>query len=72
MPAVKEPDAYSGFCTDGVNTGNASPCTPVWDEVKDVVFETALINSEQYGGKCPGADAVNKCVFQCNSGYYLT
>ena len=72
MPAVKEPDAYSGFCTNGVNTGNASPCTPVWDEVKDVVFETALINSVQYGGKCPEADAVNKCVFQCNSGYYLT
>ena len=72
MPVVKEPDAYSGFCTNGVNTGNASPCTPVWDEVKDVVFETALINSEQYGGKCPGADAVNKCIYQCNSGYYLT
>ena len=71
-PEVDEPEAYSGFCTDGVNTANASPCTPVWDEVKDVVFETALINSEQYGGKCPGSGAVNKCIYQCNSGYYLT
>lgn len=71
-PEVDEPEAYSGFCTDGVNTSNASPCTPVWDEVKDVVFETALINSEQYSGTCPGSGAVNKCIYQCNSGYYLT
>lgn len=72
MPQVDKPGAYSGFCTDGVDTSNASPCTPVWDEVKNVVFETALVNSKEYKGECPGADAVNKCVYQCNSGYYLT
>jgi hypothetical protein len=49
---------------------NASPCTPVWDQIENVVYETSLIDAKDVR-ECP-MNAANKCIYQCNPGYHLT
>ena len=71
MENLEEPESYTSYCSKGVDTSNASPCTPVWNSYNNVVFETALVNSKKYGGVCPDW-AADKCVYQCNEWYYLT
>jgi hypothetical protein len=53
MENLEEPESYTSYCSKGVDTSNASPCTPVWNSYNNVVFETALVNSKKYGGVCP-------------------
>jgi hypothetical protein len=60
----------NGITNTIVDVSNASPCTPVWDQIENVVYETTLIDAADVN-QCP-ANAANKCIYQCNSGYHLT
>ena len=67
MEKLEEPDPYTSYCSEGVDTSNASPCTPVWNSYNNVVFETSLIDADV---ACP-TSAPNKCIYQCDKWYHL-
>ena len=71
LEPIVEPVHYLSYCTTWmwVDTGHASPCTPVWDKIENVVFETSLIDAADTV-QCP-ANAANKCIYQCDTGYHL-
>lgn len=66
---IEEEHPYTSFCSTGVIwTWNAYMCnTWILSHYKNVVFETALIDSNTI---CPNGE--NKCIYKCNSWYHLT